>query len=98
MDRSLDEVMKSQTRMLGKEMAPSQITLVKQSYSRQTELAKQLLAGQSNFSGLIIQHRQLLATPGEIIEQICGFLEPLILNRSAMLAVIDPGLYRCRER
>lgn len=96
MQRDMDEVLASQAKMLHKSIPPAQQQLLKETFQKHWEQARQTFTARPGSSLLVVNHRELLSAPEPVIERLAGFLEPGNLQRQAMLAAIDPALYRNR--
>lgn len=99
MRRDLDEVIASQRVMLeragrrGGRIGPDQL---KRLY--EAELAKHdaWVAGRGDVVSVSVSYNRLLDEPKPVVETLDGFLGGG-LDRAAMLAVVDPALYRQRS-
>ncbi len=97
MDRSLDEVMQSQSKMLAGKMAASPLVrpeILKQTFAKHWDQARERISNCTNFSSLVVSHRQLLNQPESVLSIIADFISPHKLNLAAMLGSIDKSLYR----
>ncbi len=98
MRRNLDEVIKSQNIMLdrnakgGGELPADKIIAV---FKAQLDKVYRYLAEHDNFKMLEVNYNDMLADPPPIVSKINSFLDGS-LDEEAMLAVIDPTLYRNR--
>ncbi|HMV18023.1 MAG TPA: alkaline phosphatase family protein [Zoogloea sp.] len=98
MERDLDEVLKSQTVMLdnlGREGARLSDAQVQASYRQQLRRVKLWLARQSQVDVLFVRHRDALADPAAVAEQVNAFLGGR-LDCLAMATCVDASLYRQR--
>ncbi|MEP6821137.1 MAG: sulfotransferase domain-containing protein [Chthoniobacterales bacterium] len=97
MRRPLREVLASQRAMLERQgkIAADDSVLTKV-FQSQLEQAEHWLAAQPSFSVLSLEHHALFENPQPMIEQLNEFLGSQ-LDMSAMMAVIDPSLYRQRS-
>lgn len=96
MQRDLDEVLASQAKMLNKSIPPGQWQVLKETFQKHWEQARQTFAARPGSSVMVVNHRELLTEPEAVLEQLVSFLAPANLQRRAMLAAIDPTLYRNR--
>lgn len=98
MRRNLDEVLRSQQKMLAKDNRVDDISDAEMSAIYQAELARfdAWLAKQSAFKSLDVTYNEMLADPAPIVGEICAFLGGN-LDQAAMCAVVDPSLYRNRS-
>jgi hypothetical protein len=99
MDRSLDEVMASQNKMLANRDRVSDAgddARIRSGYERHLEQTKRFLAGRRCFSTLYLPYRDVVEQPLPAAKRIEAFLgRPL--NADAMAAVADQQLYRNRK-
>ncbi len=99
MDRPLAEVLESQDRMLrelGRPPAKSR-ELLAQTFSRQRETVLQEMRSRSAVAMLDVSYHALVARDPSLIDAIAEFVGWPGLDQAAMLAAIDPGLYRSRS-
>ncbi len=98
MHRNLNEVMASQAKMLNGNQIPTNLVQDRQiQMAFQTHLSRveTWLANQTNMTVLNVSYNQLLLDPPAVISGLVSFItRPL--NTQAMLAAIDPTLYRNR--
>lgn len=98
MKRTLGEVVRSQTVMLsrrgtaGASLSPEQLV---RAYEGQLAKAESWLADQANFDVHYVSYNELVAEPQDSVHAINGFLGGG-LDTGAMLAAVDPTLYRQR--
>jgi len=97
MNRQMDEILASQRKMLEHRGERSNVSDEKlaELLAKHVEKTKTWLATQPNFSLLDIDYNAMLADPGPFVPQVDQFLGGT-LDEAAMLAVIDPQLYRNR--
>jgi hypothetical protein len=96
MERDLDEMLRSQEKMLvrlGRTPAPAE--KMKQSYQTHLERLYAWLAEQSHFATLFVHYNDLMAMPGTQANRVNDFLD-VNLDVEAMIAAVDPTLYRNR--
>lgn len=99
MERAIGEVLASQRQMLarqGKSAAALSDDQLGRIYLGQLEKAEKFLTGSPAFQVLKVAHRELLGDPAPVAERINQFLGG-DLDLAAMVAVVDPALYRERE-
>jgi hypothetical protein len=98
MRRNLDEVLRSQQKMLAKDNRVDNIDDAEMSAIYKAELARfdAWLAKQSAIQSLDVKYHEMLADPAPIVRQIDAFLGG-DLDRAAMCGVVDPSLYRNRS-
>lgn len=99
MQRDLDEVVASQTKMLersGRSGAAVSPQILKDQYKRQLAQVDAWLAARPHFTRLDVSYNQLVTQPAPVVAEIARFLG-LTGHESAMLAAIDPSLYRNRR-
>ena len=97
-ERKLDEVLASQRAMLqrqGKQGASLSDAQLSRVFATQVEQCLAWLARQSNFALLKVNYNELVREPRFYAEQLDKFLGPG-LDVSAMVAAVDPALYRQR--
>jgi Sulfotransferase domain len=97
MDRDLDEVLASQEKMLerlGRPAAPRD--RMKAAFQVHLEELDRWLAGQPYIAVLRVSYNELLEDPVAQAKRVCQFLER-ILDLDAMVAAVDPSLYRNRR-
>lgn len=98
MERTLDEVIASQRKMLraqGKPEYPGDDAEMRRLFSKHTAHIKKHLAGQANCRALYLDHGRVLANPQQAAEQMAQFLDRE-MDVEAMAAVVDNSLYRAR--
>jgi hypothetical protein len=97
-ERKLDEVLASQRAMLkrqGKQGAALSDAQLARVFATQVEQCLAWLARQPNFALLKVNYNELVRNPQPYAEQLDEFLGPG-LDVAAMVAVVDPALYRQR--
>ncbi len=97
MNRQMAEVLASQRKMLERRGEESQISDEKlaELLGKHVLKTKSWLAAQPNFSVLDVDYNAMLADPSPFVPEINRFLGGM-LNETAMMAVVDPNLYRNR--
>ena len=98
MQRRLPEVLASQRKMLERRGEPTDtISDEKMAalFEKHLEKIEAWLAEQPNFSVLYVPYHDLAERPASQLDRIIGFLGRE-LDRDAMLAAVDPALYRNR--
>lgn len=99
MRRNLDEVLRSQDVMLqrsgkqGGNLAPDQLTRV---FRAQLDKCDKWLTQQPNFKVTYVNYNEILRDPAPSVHTLNEFLGGQ-LDTKAMLAIVDPALYRQRE-
>lgn len=98
MNRQMAEVLASQRKMLERRGEESQISDEKlaELLGKHVLKTKSWLAAQPNFSVLDVDYNAMLADPSPFVPEINRFLGDM-LNETAMMAVVDPNLYRNRN-
>lgn len=98
MRRNLDEVLRSQQKMLAKDKREDHIDDAEMRAIYTAELARfdNWLAKQPCFKSLDVKYNEMLADPAPIVSKIDAFLGGN-LNQGAMCGVVDPSLYRNRS-
>ncbi len=99
-DRDLDEVGDSQEAMLrrqGKTIGAGDREAVEAGYRRWLDQMPALFARMPGVRWMRVKHHDLMENPGAVVDEICTWLGK-DLDRQAMVAVVDPGLYRQRRR
>lgn len=98
MNRQIDEVLASQRKMLVRRGEESQISDEKlaELLGKHVIKTKSWLAAQPNFSVLDVDYNAMLVDPGPFVPEINRFLGGM-LDETAMIAVVDPNLYRNRS-
>ncbi len=97
MERSLDEVLRSQEKMLarlGRPAAPRDE--IERAFKAHLERLRGWLAQQSNMELLYISYNELMAAPEVHAERLKAFLDGRP-NADAMAKTVDPALYRNRR-
>ena len=100
MERSLDEVMASQNKMLvnrDRTEDRGDDQKIRAAYQRHLEQTKRFLAGRSCFSTLYLPYRAVVEQPHEAAQRIAEFLGRL-LDVEAMAKVADQSLNRNRSQ
>ncbi|MFH1434408.1 MAG: sulfotransferase domain-containing protein [Pseudomonadota bacterium] len=98
-ERRIEEVLASQKKMLdrmGKDHGGLTDGKLGSIFGDQIEKLKTWLAGRENFSVLYVDYNEVVEDPKPTVEKINAFLGGG-LDTSAMLAVVDPTLYRPRK-
>ena len=99
MRRDLSEVVRSQAVMLerrGTEGADLSADQLIKAFEGQLDKVQKWLGERPNFEVLYVNYNELVADPGPAAAAINGFLGGG-LDESAMLAAVDPSLYRQRH-
>lgn len=97
--RDLDEVLRSQTRMLQRLDAPDRgppASAMRGHFQQHLERLRRWLAGAEHMDVLYCEHRALFDNPEPLVEQIVQFLDRP-LDKPRMLQRIDPSLWRHRS-
>jgi hypothetical protein len=100
MQRSLDEVLTSQNRMLADRGTPAdhaEDDRVKELYRRHLDETLRILAARPHVRLLVVEHGDAVARPSETAERVNRFLGGH-LDAARMAAIADPALYRNRAR
>ncbi|MFO0959579.1 MAG: sulfotransferase family protein [Isosphaeraceae bacterium] len=98
LQRDMGEVLRSQSAMLralGQSPGGDDAALAA-AFEAQLATAREFLGRQPLTAVETVDHRDLLAEPGTVIDRIVRFLERPDLDREAMIGAIDPQLYRSR--
>lgn len=97
MQRSLDEVLKSQAQMLIRkgQNAASDDSAMHRHFERHLRAVDEWVEQHSNFSRLTLAYAEVIAEPQRTAERLAEFL-PTDLNVERMAAIVDPALYRQR--
>lgn len=98
MERQMEEVLASQKKMLARRGEPTDRVSDEEMgrlFAKHTQKVKLWLAAQPNFSVLYVDYNRMLADPAPYIQQVNQFLGGQ-LDTEAMLAAVDPQLYRNR--
>ena len=100
MERDIGEVLKSQATMLsrsgraGAPLPPERLAAV---YQAQLAVTRQWLAERACFRVHPVRYAELVARPAETVDSIRNFLRAgHALDAAAMIAAVDPTLYRNR--
>lgn len=99
MRRAMAEILASQRQMLvrrGEDAGKVDDAQMAQLFQKHLSDVYRWLDAQSNVSYIDVNYNTMLAAPQPQVRQICDFLDR-DLNVSAMLAVVDPALYRQRK-
>jgi hypothetical protein len=100
MHRRMGEILASQRRMLERRGEPAGAlddARMAALFGKHLDRVHGWLARQPNIEALDVDYNQLLANPGSLVQQIHAFLGNDRLDTLAMIAAIDPTLYRHRE-
>ena len=96
MDRDLDEVLRSQSRMLERLGRPAASPdVLRGVFSKHLADVRRWIAAQPNVTALDVPYAGTVARPLEQAERVAAFLG-LDLDAAAMAAAVDPALYRER--
>jgi hypothetical protein len=98
MQRDLDEVMASQKKMLLDRGTPpdeAQDERVRQFYGQHVDETLRLLRSRRWVSTLVVDHRDVMARPGDAARRVNAFLGGA-LDEQRMAEAVAPGLYRNR--
>ena len=98
MDRDLDEVLLSQSKMLerqDREKTHRSVETLRRVFSQQLEHVNRMLSSRQ-IPTLRVNHRQAVEKPAETAQQLQDFLD-VNLDEAAMAAIVDPKLYRQRK-
>jgi hypothetical protein len=99
MERQLEEVLSSQRVMLerrGQARDSAEDARMAEFFRRDVDRTKQWLAEQPNFRVLYASYNEILASPPIAVAAVSQFLGSG-LDTQAMIAVVDPTLYRQRR-
>jgi len=99
MQRKMDEILASQKKMLVRSGKPTdQVSdeQLSEMYGKHLAKVNAWLAGQANFSILYLDYNAMLGDPHPYALQVNQFLGAN-LDPQAMVAVVDPNLYRQRK-
>ncbi|MEO9635794.1 MAG: sulfotransferase domain-containing protein [Roseobacter sp.] len=100
--RDIDEVVRSQQKMLSARGEPTDIESLAETTVRLKNHNDQILQWMQtarHFESLIVDHRQLIKSPAHEIQKIISFLDRDIASEAgSMAAVVDPKLYRNRSK
>lgn len=99
MQRKMEEILASQTRMLVRSGKPTDKVSDEKlagMYAKHLDKVNSWLTEQPNISVLYLDYNEILADPAECSARINVFLENL-LDEQKMTAVVDPTLYRQRK-
>lgn len=98
MERDLDEVLRSQTRMLETQGRPAaNPAVLRPVFERQLTEARAWLDAHSHADALFMPHRDVVTDPAAQAARLNTFLGAA-LDEAAMAAVVDPSLHRQRTR
>lgn len=98
MERAMPEILASQQKMLAhrgtarEDVSDAEIAAL---YAKHLAQVKTWLEQQPNFKVMYVSYNQLVTDPAAITSQIAAFLDRP-LDTAAMLAAVDPKLYRNR--
>lgn len=98
-ERSLDEVIASQRKMLIRrgedpdKVSEKELRMLFEKYLR---ILKNHLRKQSNMSVIYVSYNEIIRDPGEIVQKVNAFLGGE-LDEGSMISSIDPALYRNRS-
>jgi hypothetical protein len=99
MQRNLDEVLASQKRMLerdGKPEGSASDAQMAEVYGRHLKQVETWLRGQANMQVLYVSYNAVMQSGAEEARRVNQFLGGE-LDTAAMIAAVDPGLYRERK-
>lgn len=97
MDRSADEILRSQTAMLGRlERPAADEEALRPLYARTLAAAQGWLARTDRAEALVVPHRDALTDPAETARRVAAFLSLGPDAPAAMVAAVDPSLHRER--
>lgn len=94
MKRNIDEVIRSQQKMLGKDPNDYPQEL-KDIFKKDISNSKSWAKSQENVDFINVDFSKMIKNPNEEIEKIIEFLG-LELDKNAMVSVVDPSLYRSK--
>ncbi|MCG8421704.1 MAG: sulfotransferase [Proteobacteria bacterium] len=98
MRRHLDEILSSQRRMLEHRGEPvGDESSMRDRFVRHLEDIETWLRGAVHMRVLFVNYNRLISHPAEQVGRVCDFLDGRV-NVEPMVAVIDPALYRQRDR
>ena len=96
LERSLDEILRSQRRMLGRLDRPAlDDKVLRPAYQRQMEAAEAWIQRTPRTEALVLNHRDILREPAHAAVRIATFLQRE-MDTDAMAAAVDPSLHRER--
>ena len=98
-ERSLEEIMSSQQKMLvnrGKPIDPDSDKSMVRNFENHIKTVKNTVLPKPWFEVLFINHRHVLTNPKEQAQKINRFLNGK-LDENKMVSVVDPKLYRNRK-
>ena len=99
MQREINEVLASQKKMLartGKQGARVNDEKLAALFKTQLEKFHRWIATQKNFSIIVIEYKEMIASPKLQAEKVDTFLGNII-NREGFVSAVDPALYRNRS-
>ena len=99
--RELDEILQSQSAMLGRLGRPAgDPAVLRSAFARQLDAALALAERSPHFSSLRVAHADLIGAPKQAAQRMARFLSTPQrgLDEQAMSTVVDPALYRSRLR
>ena len=99
MERHIDEILASQTRMLARNAIEDQVENseeeVRTSFMAHLSEMKSWMKEKENIRTLYVSYNEILSNPQTAFKEIAGFLDGLV-DPEAMMTVVDPNLYRER--
>jgi hypothetical protein len=100
MERSLDEVLASQRKMLVHRGEPTDKVddvQMKALFGQHLDKVRGWLAAQPNVETIYVSYNEILEQPTAQVTRVNAFLGG-VLDEEAMVQVVDPSLYRNRQR
>jgi hypothetical protein len=98
MERDLEEVLVSQRKMLARlEQDPGRDDDMRRFFTLHLEKLRDWLCRQSHMTVIPVSYNNLLAEPVFVAQRVNRFLDEQ-LDSAKMAAVVDPSLYRNRQR
>ena len=94
--RSIEEIIKSQQKMLGKQDSEEEIAIFKKLFERDIGKVDDWTEKNQNVGILKISYTDILNNPLKEIDKINSFLG-LELNAEKMSEIVDPKLYRSKS-
>lgn len=96
LERAIPEILASQTAMLRLAGLPAvNSSILKPAFERELRMTHETLSSFPGCRVLTVSHRDLIARPAEISQEITTFLRRSF-DTAAMAAVVDPALHRQR--
>ncbi len=98
MERNLDEIIESQTKMLkrqGKDPDDISKEELKKTFKEYRKILKQQIASHPGMEVIYVSYNDIMSHPEPVVESISAFFDDE-LNTTEMLSVIDEDLYRNR--